>query len=507
MKHWKLAGSTAMVTILAGTGAFADVTPEEVWQNWQDMSASYGQTVTAESAERDGDTLTATNVAISYDKDGVKVAGSIAELNFTDNGDGTVEVTMSETYPITVTTPAAEGVEGATPTDVKVTLTQPDMVITASGSADALSYEFEAPTMTAKLESINGVDAAVIDITAEVALTKMSGSYLVEGSDEAKKVTSDFAAESAKLTVVGADKEKQSDINLTASIADIAGNSNGNFLGAAAMTDLAAALKAGFAVSGGFSHGATTFDLSVTDAGKPTKVSGNSAGGDVSFAMDSTHFQYGVGGKALDLTIASADLPFPEVKLGYQEAAFNMLMPVGKTDEPADFALLTKLVGFSVSDEVWGMIDPTNALPHDPATLIIDTKGKAKLTSEIFNEAEMAALGETPPGELHALDITEVKASVAGAELTGAGAFTFDNTDLATFGGMPAPTGKLDLKLVGGNGLLAKLVTMGMLTQDDASGFQMMASMFANTAADKDEMTSSIEFKDKGLYANGQKLQ
>jgi hypothetical protein len=116
-------------------------------------------------------------------------------------------------------------------------------------------------------------------------------------------------------------------------------------------------------------------------------------------------------------------------------------------------------------------------------------------------------LGETPPGELHALDITEVKASVAGAELTGAGAFTFDNTDLATFGGMPAPTGKLDLKLVGGNGLLAKLVTMGMLTQDDASGFQMMASMFANTAADKDEMTSSIEFKDKGLYANGQKLQ
>ena len=132
MKHWKLAGSTAMVTILAGTGAFADVTPEEVWQNWQDMSASYGQTVTAESAERDGDTLTATNVAISYDKDGVKVAGSIAELNFTDNGDGTVEVTMSETYPITVTTPAAEGVEGATPTDVKITLTQPDMVVTAS---------------------------------------------------------------------------------------------------------------------------------------------------------------------------------------------------------------------------------------------------------------------------------------------------------------------------------------------------------------------------------------
>ena len=37
----------------------------------------------------------------------------------------------------------------------------------------------------------------------------------------------------------------------------------------------------------------------------------------------------------------------------------------------------------------------------------------------------------------------------------------FDNTDMETFDGMPAPTGSLNLMLVGGNALLDKLVAMG----------------------------------------------
>ena len=52
----KLAGSTAVVLALAATVARADVTPEEVWQNWQDSYAAMGQTMTAARAARDGDT-------------------------------------------------------------------------------------------------------------------------------------------------------------------------------------------------------------------------------------------------------------------------------------------------------------------------------------------------------------------------------------------------------------------------------------------------------------------
>ncbi len=45
-----------------------------------------------------------------------------------------------------------------------------------------------------------------------------------------------------------------------------------------------------------------------------------------------------------------------------------------------------------------------------------------------------------------------------------------------------------------------------MLTEDDANGARMMVSMFANSVAE-DELTSTLEFKDKGFFANGMQLQ
>ena len=72
---------------------------------------------------------------------------------------------------------------------------------------------------------------------------------------------------------------------------------------------------------------------------------------------------------------------------------------------------------------------------------------------------------------------------------------------------MPAPTGKVDLKIIGLNGLIDKLVAMGLLPEDQAMQGRMMLSMFANPGAGEDEMTSTLEFKDQHFYANGQQLQ
>jgi hypothetical protein len=38
-------------------------------------------------------------------------------------------------------------------------------------------------------------------------------------------------------------------------------------------------------------------------------------------------------------------------------------------------------------------------------------------------------------------------------------------------------------------------------------GARMMMSMFANPGAAADELTSTLEFKDKHFFANGQQLQ
>jgi hypothetical protein len=48
---------------------------------------------------------------------------------------------------------------------------------------------------------------------------------------------------------------------------------------------------------------------------------------------------------------------------------------------------------------------------------------------------------------------------------------------------------------------------MGLVPQDQADQGRMMVAMFANTSATADEMTSTLEFKDKHFFANGQQLQ
>ncbi len=506
MKHWKLAGSTAFIALMSGSGAFAAVTPEDVWQNWQDMTSSYGQTVVAASAERDGDALVVSGVKISSSQDGVVVDATIEKITFTDNGDGTVDVTMSDSYPIALQMPAKD--ESSTPTNLTISVAQPGMKMTASGMPEATSYDFQAPTMTVKLEAIEGVDAAEVDAKVEATLTAVVGKYLVEGPEGSKKVAAEFSADSLAMTLVANDKKAGSNAHFTGTFADLAGKTNGTFLGADMMADLPAALKAGFATDGTFSFGAMALDLDVTDASGPVKILTTGEGGALNFALDAQKLQYGVSGKTVSMTLSGPEIPFPELKIGYSEAAFNVSMPVSASSDPTDFTFLSKLVGFTISDEVWGMFDPAGKLPRDPATIILDAKGKVKITTDLLDTAAIEALGDKPPAELHAVDLTELKATIAGAELTGTGSFTFDNTDIETFGGMPAPSGKLDMKLVGGNGLLDKLVEMGLLTSDDAMGARMMVAMFANAGAEgTDELTSTIEVKDKVLYANGQRMQ
>ena len=500
----KRAGSTAILLALGATVATADVTPEEIWQNWQDEAALMGQTWTAANVARDGDTLVVEGVEIRGSDPAVSVVGTIGEINFADNGDGTVEITMSDSYDIAFSAPAAAGVEGAKPTAATLTIAQPGLVVTASGTAAATSYEFEGPSFAITLTSLEGTDVAA---TAEATMADISGSYLVEGEGEVFAIAMDLAAATASVNFAVKDASTGSDMTLALQMADTESAVTANILGDAMMQDLSAALKAGFSVDMGFGYGQTSYDVKVIEAGQPTTIKGGATGGEMTFGMNGTRMEYASSGKGINLAMSSPDIPFPEVKLSYAESAFRFLMPVAKSDTPADFAMLAKIVDLAISDDIWAMIDPGAALPHNPATLVIDSKGTATITSDMMNDTEMAIIGEAPPGLLNSFDLTELHAKILGAELTGKGSFTFDNADMTTFDGMPAPTGSLELALIGGNALLDKLVGMGLLSEDDAMGARMGVAMLANSDPASDTLTTLLEFKDKGFFANGQQLQ
>ena len=274
-------------------------------------------------------------------------------------------------------------------------------------------------------------------------------------------------------------------------------------------TDMSTMLAAGFAFDGGFTFGPGGAQFNFTEEGEQAQGSTSTGGGTLDVAMDADRLSY--TGEAVDyqISLQGGELPFP-VDLAMKQTAFNLLMPVASSEEEQDFAFGLTMGDFTMSDMLWGLFDAGGQLPRDPATVALDLTGKVKLLVDLMNPEEMEAVdrGEKMPGELNALDLNNLTISVAGAELTGEGGFTFDNSDLVTFGGMPAPTGSVDLKLVGGNGLLDKLVAMGFVPEEQAMGARMMMSMFAVPGAGEDELTSKIEVTGDGqVKANGQRLK
>jgi hypothetical protein len=507
-----LRATTAIAAFCVSAPAWA-VTPAEVWQTWQDFSTSYGQTLTTESVETTDDGITVTGLTITQDQDGVKSEATVSELVFTDNGDGTVDVAMPADIPLTLTFPPAEG--ETSPTTVSISIQQPDLSLTASGTAGEVTYEFASEEATIKLDRIEGVKAEAVNLVAEVKLSGLEGTYGVTGSGDDLELDYEFNAASMNMKLSGTDPDPSpgadgasgpTDVNMSLSMADLSFSGAGTALTPGVAEDMAKALAEGLDTEGQFSAGATSVLFDLTEAGKATNLEMSGESTAMNFALGPDGLRYGAGGKAVKMAVTSPDIPFPKLEVSYAEAAFDLLLPVVAAAEPQDFVFLTKLVDFAISEEVWSMFDPGKQLPRDPATLVVDTKGTVTVMTNILDPVAMESM-ETPPGQVNSLDVTEIHAKFGGADLTGTGAFTFDNSDTTTFPGFPLPTGKLDLKLTGANGLMDKLVAMGVMSQDDVMGFRMMLAMFANSAADKDELTSTLEFKDKGFFANGQRLQ
>ncbi|WP_151720246.1 DUF2125 domain-containing protein [Gemmobacter serpentinus] len=501
MRQWKILCTTAVVALVSGNAALADVTPEQVWENWKAVSTSYGQTLTTASEAREGNALVVKGITMTSKQDGAEATMLLDQAIFTDQGNGSVVMTMSETSKMEVKTPAVEETPATTS---QISIANPGMTVTVSGTPEAMRYEFVGPSVTLSLDSIDGGGEVPDDMKVEAVLTGLKGSYDIAGTTD-KTIASNATLDGLAIGFSGSDPAEGSKVNGSVNLAGIAATSNSAMFGD--MANMAAALKAGTKMDGDITYQSASMDITVVDASGETKVQGTNAGGALNFAMDAARLAYGGTVKDASVTLSGGQLPFPQVNLAYKEGAFDLVMPLQKSDTPADFSFMTKIADLTISDEVWGMLDPAAQLPRDPITVHLDTTGKVKLNADLMDEAAMGQM-EANPGELHALDLKALEVKFGGAQVTGNGAMTFDNTDLATYGGVPAPTGTVDLKAVGLNGLLDKLMAMGLVPEDQMMGARMMLGMFAKMVeGEPDTMTSKVEFKDKHLFVNGMQLQ
>ena len=497
-------GSGALIAALTtSTASFADVTPQEVWGLWHDQFANYGYDVTM-TESMSGDTLTISGLSaiITLPEDDGTVTVTLGDLGFKDLGDGTVQIVWPAVMPINFTFEGDETVEGT----VNYSTTELSMI--ASGATDDMTVTFSASEIGMSLARliVEGNDASG---AAQMSMTlgNVAGDTTFK-TGNLRMQSQNMTAGTLGYDIAVVDPEGSGSFLMKGQTVDLNMASTTSLPLEMDMQDINAALKAGFGMDLAMTTGAGSSTFSFNDDGDNASGNSSSTGTRLALAMNEDALSYGLSSTGLAVSVMGSDIPMP-INLTMAEVGFDLTMPISKADTPQEFSSLIKVVDLAPEEMIWGMFDPTGALPHDPATLIIDVAGSMSWLFDIMDpEQQMAMADVDMPALLHTLDLKDLTVSFAGAELTGVGGFTFNNDDLETFDGLPAPDGSVDLKLVGANGLMDSLVAMGMLDESDVMGARMMMGLFGRPGEGEDTTLSTIEIKSDGqILANGQRLQ
>ena len=505
-----LALTLALPITLFSQAAYADLTPSQVWGDWRQYMQSMGYQIDA-TETLNGTDLTVGDITLTFGPPESKgsVSMQIGTLSYTQNADGTVAINVPAALPLKVS--AQPNVPGGDDFTMNMTINQSGHSTLASGTPEDITYTYTADTIAVALN-----DLVVGDDTfgAENARMNITGTNLRSQTNLKAGDTRAYAQNGGlgglSYDIFINNPEETAQVTLTGGVQDMTWGGQGTIPASttANTTDMGTLIRAGFDVAGQFAYGGGNAKMSVADP-----VNGNfdlqttSTGGDLGVAIGPNGIAYSGAQNNLDMNVSVDGLPFP-ISVQMEKSGFSLMAPVLKSEDEQDFAFGLQLVNFTMSDMIWGIFDPTGQLPRDPATVELETSGKALLMVDYLDPAAAAEITDGTPGELRAVTVSKLLINAAGAILQGSGAVTLDNTDKVTLPGMPKPVGAVDLSLSGGNGLLDKLIAMGLFPQEQAMGVRMMMGLFAVPGDAPDTLNSKIEFTQDGqILANGQRIK
>lgn len=494
-----LRSAVCAVALVSGTAAYADLTAAQVWEDWRAQLELYGEdSLSVAAVNTSSGTVTVRNLALSFSDDVMTAKTVIGDINFNEQADGSVRVTMDQQFPITVTT--ADGVI------VTVMMSQENLEINVSGVPELMEYDVTADSYAVAFQ--DAVDGDVtINGDARMTATDLTASYTVATGDM-RDVSSTSSIGTIDLLVdfqiPGGNSEY---ITAAAKINDMRTQSEATMPLAEDITDPDDMFASGFALAGGYIIDSADYVFDINAEGDQTAGSLSTGMVTLTGELSSQTIAYDSQTIDLAMNMQTSQFPFPiEMTMGEYGTGFRM--PVAATDTPSDFGFKINLIDLVVGDALWGLFDPNGALPRDPATLQIALSGTAKALFDMMDPTAEPVLGDDGmPFELSSVSLDTLKIMAAGALFTGTGAFDFDNADTQTFAPLPRPEGDASFEITGLNKLLDNLVEMGLVPEQDIMGPRMMMGMFARATGD-DQMAIDVEVAPNGqVSVNGNRVR
>jgi hypothetical protein len=500
LHHAVIAGIAAA---LLAPSAQAQLAAEDVWRDWRTYIESFGYQIEGRE-ERAGDGLVITGVMLTIDAQ--EEAGGITiamdRVALLEQEDGSVRIELPALAPVILSSPAAQSRQ----TRISMDQRQSGLEIVAEGRPGAIDYTYSADSISLEATGfeVNGQVMPPESNVIEVTLETLNGTS-TSRRDSAYRYAQDLSAGAVRYRVLVSDDARQSRTEITGQTQSL-GFSGRTTLpfdtgGDGSMT---AMLDAGLSTEGTSTFGPGALTMLVATPQGASDATTTFREGSLGIVLGQKGVTYEARQQDVQVEMNATQIPLP-LSFGVAQSGFNLTMPLRQSETAEDFALGLSLTGVSLPEVLWGMVDPGALLPRDPANLVLDIAGKARLLFDFFDSADVMAAGpESVPVEIENVEIRRLGLAVAGAALEGAGAFVFDNDAVPPL----KPKGAVDLTLTGANGLIDRLIAIGLLPEDQAMGLRMMMGLLAVPGPTPDTLTSRIEINDEGhVLANGQRIQ
>ncbi|WP_373355392.1 hypothetical protein [Pseudoroseicyclus sp. CXY001] len=496
--------ATALAALTAGlafsSAAWADVTADDVWATWQEAISAYGDgMITMADPVRDGDTLTIDDISVEFEDDDVHVSADVGTIVLTENGDGSVSVTVPESYEMTFGQAANVDLNRAV-----ISVSNAGLDMQVSGTPEEMTYTFSADSYDFALVELYDAGEPV-EAEGTARLIGLSGSATMSEDEALQHVASDINADTLELFL---DINDPGEVvaNLAGQISNVALRQDTTTPLDMATTEPEEMFAAGFATDLAVSAGAGEMIYSWEDGSDTASGAYAAESSSLALTLNASEFALEEQANGVVFQLVSGSMPLP-LDVSVAELGFSLGMPVSATEEPAEIGASLTIDQLALNEEIWMMADPAGALPHDPMTLIFKLSGVGKLLVDLSDPTAAMGMGNDMPGELYQLNLDQLTVKLVGASIEGTGAFTFDNSDLTTFQGMPRPEGEAVFNIEGLNALIGKLAEMGLVPQDQLMGARMMLGLFTESVGE-DALQSTITVTPDGsVLANGQQLR
>ncbi len=497
---------TATLISLIVTPAFADINPRNVWDIFTANYKAMGLQLEATEISA-GNTLTLENIKISgqFPFNWGSITITTTGISLIGNDDGTVAIKFPKSMPLAVALSLPDNLFITATLDY----TQKGHKMVASGDPDKVTIKYSADLIGLKLNEIDAPAGTGITATGQMMISGASSVTTLQ-TGEMFMLSQDYASDKLTMSwdyaIIGKTGGKNNlemhDFNGKGKL--LLPNTGFDLANLAQQFRDGASIKSGNTTGRHISQSSTSLDgKTIMDQ----DISVDSTDTTMSVSADGLMLKTAADNYVLDFTLAG--LPFPlRAKIGTFLA--DIQLPLLRRDTDQDIVYNFSINDITIDPEIWARFDPEEILPRDPANFTLDLSAKAKLLFDLldFETMEKVLNEGTKFGEISSFKLNRLAISAADTELTGTAAFTFNNDDLTTFGGFPAPDGGATFKLSGFNTLIDRLVKMGLLDENQVMGMRMGLMLMAVAGDQDDSLVSEIKITPDGqITANGKRIK